>query len=222
MTRVPGIRYSEDPTDPTTGTVMTQHLTDRQLEAAAAVYARAFMDDPISVWIAPHPAQRERSLPLYFRMAMHYALRFGGQVHRSDDAPRAVATWLEPGHSPPSTIGMLRTGLLRLLWSGGLSDARRLFALGDTFDRLHKQDMTQAHRYLWLLAVDPPFQGKGIGGELLRAALQDADRSRLACYLETARERNVSFYLRFGFRILRDERMGRDGPRFWTMLREPG
>ena len=29
-------------------------------------------------------------------------------------------------------------------------------------------------------------------------------------------------HLRFGFRILRDERMGRDGPRFWTLLREPG
>jgi GNAT superfamily N-acetyltransferase len=117
---------------------------------------------------------------------------------------------------------MLRTGLLRLLWSGGLSDARRLLTLGDTFDRLHKQDMRQAHWYLWLLAVDPPFQGKGLGGELLGPMLHEADRAALSCYLETARERNVSFYLRFGFRILREERMGRDGPRFWTMLRAQG
>lgn len=199
-----------------------QQLTGRQLEAAAAAYTRAFMDDPISVWVAPDPSQRERGLPLYFRMAMQYALRFGGQVHRSDDTPRAVATWLEPGRSPPSTIGMLRSGLPRLLCAGGLPDARRLLTLGDTFDRLHKRDVTQPHWYLWLLAVDPPFQGKGIGGELLRSPLQEADRSRQACYLETARERNVSFYLRFGFRILRDERMGRDGPRFWTLLRAPG
>lgn len=66
-----------------------QRLSDPQIEAAAAVYTHAFMDDPISVWIAPDPARRERGLPLYFRMAMQYALRFGGQVHRSDDAPRA-------------------------------------------------------------------------------------------------------------------------------------
>lgn len=204
------------------GQAMTlQPLSADRLAAAAAVYTRAFMDDPISAWIAPDLAQRERGLPLYFRMAMQYALRFGGQVHCSDDAPRAVATWLEPGRSPPSTLGMLRTGLLRLLWSGGLSDARRLLTLGDTFDRLHEQDMTQPHWYLWLLAVDPPFQGKGLGGELLRPALDAADRARLPCYLETARERNVSFYLRFGFRMLRDERMGRDGPRFWTLLRAP-
>jgi len=202
--------------------VTTQRPSEQQLAAAAAVYTRAFMDDPISVWIAPDPAQRERGLPLYFRMAMRYALRFGGQVHRNDDAPRAVATWLEPGRSPPSTIGLLRTGFLRLLWSGGLSDARRLLTLGDTFDRLHKQDMTQVHWYLWLLAVDPPFQGKGLGGDLLGPALHEADRARLPCYLETARERNVSFYMRFGFRVLRDERMGRDGPRFWTLLRTPG
>jgi GNAT superfamily N-acetyltransferase len=199
-----------------------QRLYGPQLAAAAAVYTRAFMDDPISIWIAPDPVQRELGLPLYFRMAMQYALRFGGRVQRSDDAPRAVATWLEPGRSPPSTIGMLRTGLLQLLWSGGLSDARRLLTLGDTFDRLHTQDVTQAHWYLWLLAVDPPFQGKGVGGELLRPALQQADRAGLPCYLETALERNVAFYLRFGFRILRDERMGREGPRFWTLLRMPG
>jgi GNAT superfamily N-acetyltransferase len=201
---------------------MTQQFTDRQIDAAAAVYTRAFMDDPISVWIAPDLAKRERALPLYFRMAMRYALRFGGQVQRSDDAPRAVATWLEPGHSPPSTGGMLRSGMLRLLWSSGFSDARRLFAFGDTVERLHKQDVTQAHWYLWLLAVDPPFQGKGIGGELLRPTLQQADRARQHCYLETARERNVSFYLRFGFRILRDETLARGGPRFWTLLRPPG
>ena len=200
----------------------TQPLCGPQLATAASVYARAFMDDPISVWVAPDPKQRERGLPLYFRMAMQYALRFGGHVYCSDDAPRAVATWLEPGRSPPSTTGMLRTGLLRLLWASGLSDARRLLEFGDTLERLHKQDVTQAHRYLWLLAVDPPFQGKGIGGELLRPALHEADRARLPCYLETARERNVSFYLRFGFRILRDEQMGRDGPRFWTLLRAPG
>jgi GNAT superfamily N-acetyltransferase len=207
-------------TEPSQAMTMRSLPADR-LAAAAAVYTRAFMDDPISVWIAPDPAQRERGLPLYFRMAMQYALRFGGQIHRSDDSPRAVATWLEPGRSPPSTIGMLRTGLLRLLWSGGLSDARRLLTLGDTFDRLHEQDMTQPHWYLWLLAVDPPFQGKGLGGDLLRPALDEADRERLPCYLETARERNVSFYLRFGFRMLRDEQMGRDGPRFWTLLRAP-
>lgn len=199
-----------------------QHLSEQQLAAAAAVYTRAFMDDPISIWIAPDPAQRERGLPLYFRMAMRYAQRFGGEVHRSNDAPRAVATWLEPEHSPPSTSGMLRSGMLRLLWASGLSDARRLLAFGDTLDRLHKRDVTQPHWYLWLLAVDPPFQGKGIGGELLRPTLQQVDRARLHCYLETARERNVSFYLRFGFRILRDEKPGPRGPRLWTLLRAPG
>ena len=201
---------------------LVQAESEQQLAAAAAVYTRAFMDDPISIWVAPDPAKRARGLPLYFRMAMKYSLRFGGRVHRSDESPRAIATWLAPGRSPPSTLGMLRTGMLRLLWASGPSDARRLLAFGDTVERLHKQDVTQVHWYLWLLAVDPPFQGKGIGGELLRPTLQQVDRAGQHCYLETARERNVSFYLRFGFRILRDEKLGQDGPRFWTLLRAPG
>jgi GNAT superfamily N-acetyltransferase len=199
----------------------TKSLTEQELETAAGVYTRAFMDDPISVWIAPDLAQRERGLRLYFRMAMKYAMRFGGQVHRSDERPRAVATWLEPGHAPASTMGLVRTGFLGLLWAGGWAGAGRLMTFGNTIERLHLRDVPQAHRYLWLLAVDPPFQGKGIGGEFLRPMLQDADRGGLPCYLETARERNVSFYIRFGFRVLRDDKLGKDGPRFWTMLRTP-
>ena len=81
--------------------------------------------------------------------------------------------------------------------------------------------MPQPHWYLWLLAVDPPEQGKGVGGELLRRTLREADDSALPCYLETARESNVSLYRRFGFRVLYESRLGGDGPVFWTMLREP-
>jgi GNAT superfamily N-acetyltransferase len=196
-------------------------LTAEQLETAAAVYARAFLDDPISVWVMPDETRRAHGLPLLFGAALRYAMRFGGQVQLGDASPRAVATWLEPGHSPPATLGMLRTGLASLLWRLGPAIGR-FVTFAERFDRLHRQDMREPHWYLWLLAVDPPHQGKGLGGQLIRPTLREADVGRLPCYLETAKESNVSLYMRFGFRVLREEALGRDGPRFWTMLREPG
>ena len=198
----------------------TGGATGSRIDAAAAVYGRAFMDDPIAVWITPDEARRARGLPIMFGACMRYAQRFGGRVELSDAAPRGVATWLEPGRSPPATLGLLRTGLAGVLLRLG-SGMGRFFTFVDTFDDLHRRDVTQPHWYLWLLAVDPPEQGKGVGGELLRRTLREADESALPCYLETARESNVSLYRRFGFRVLRESRLGRDGPVFWTMLREP-
>lgn len=199
----------------------TRPLAADQLDAAAAAYTRAFMDDPFSVWITPDPVRREHDLPLFFRMAMRYAMRFGGRVEVSDGRPGAVATWLAPAHPLPTNLGMLRTGLLGLLWAGGWSGAGRFFTFGEQLEGLHARDVNQPHWYLWLLAVDPPFQGKGLGGALLRRRLQEADRGALPCYLETAKESNVSLYQRFGFGVLREQRLGKDGPRFWTMLRAP-
>ncbi len=200
---------------------MTRTLDAGQLDAAAAAYTRAVMDDPFSVWVTPDRVQREHDLPLFFRMAMRYAMRYGGRVEVDDNRPGAVATWLAPAHPLPTNLGLLRTGLLGLLWAGGWSGAGRFFAFGDQLEGLHARDVRQPHWYLWLLAVDPPFQGKGLGGALLRPRLQAADRDGLPCYLETAKESNVSLYRRFGFEVLRDQKLGKDGPRFWTMLRAP-
>jgi GNAT superfamily N-acetyltransferase len=196
-------------------------LSVERLDAAAAAYTRAFMDDPFSVWVTPDPVRREHDLPLFFQMAMRYAMRYGGPVEVIDEQPRAIATWLAPTHPLPSNLGMLRTGLLGLLWAGGWSGAGRFFTFGEQLEGLHARDVTQPHWYLWLLAVDPPFQGKGLGGALLSPRLQAADRDGLPCYLETAKESNVSLYQRFGFEVLRDRQLGKDGPRFWTMLRAP-
>ena len=48
-------------------------------------------------------------------------------------------------------------------------------------------------------ATDPPHQGQGRMGGLLRAVCRVADAARLPAYLETGGERNRAVYERFGF-----------------------
>ena len=76
------------------------------------------------------------------------------------------------------------------------------------------------HLYLSVLGVDPPRQGQGVGSRLIAPGLELCDREGVPAYLETARERNVVFYERHGFRVMRDLRLPR-GPTVWLMWRDP-
>jgi hypothetical protein len=56
----------------------------------------------------------------------------------------------------------------------------------------------------------------------MQPVLARADADRLPCYLETMNEKNVLFYEKYGFRVVRDGEVPRHGLRAWAMLREPG
>ena len=72
--------------------------------------------------------------------------------------------------------------------------------------------------YLHIAGCDPAAQGRGFGRRALVAGLERA-AGRTPCYLETATERNLGFYASVGFAVTDEWRVGRDGPRFWSMLR---
>ena len=55
----------------------------------------------------------------------------------------------------------------------------------------------------------------------MQPVLREADVGGLSCYLETAKERNLAFYRKHGFEVVKEQTLGTDGPIFWTMLREP-
>jgi hypothetical protein len=55
----------------------------------------------------------------------------------------------------------------------------------------------------------------------LQPVLERADAGRLPCYLETHDHKNVAFYNKRGFELVRSENLpGYDLP-FWCMVRQP-
>lgn len=56
--------------------------------------------------------------------------------------------------------------------------------------------------YLSIVGILPEQQGKGLGAELLEQILKETDRLQVPTYLETFTPRNVTFYNRFGYRIV--------------------
>jgi ribosomal protein S18 acetylase RimI-like enzyme len=133
-----------------------------------------------------------------------------------------VAVWLPPpGRSSMSFVRLLHSGLLAESVVLGPREFLRANLLGAHVQTLDMEVYRRSYWYLWLLAVDPARQGRGIGGALLEPVLEGADASGLPCALETMTERNVRFYEKHGFGVVRQAPSPLGGPRCWAMRREP-
>jgi ribosomal protein S18 acetylase RimI-like enzyme len=195
-------------------------LERAQLKAAGHTLGRAFVDDPAFSWMLPDEAKRAAPLEWFFTCASDYGLRWG-EVYRAGEAIDGAAIWLPPGDTSVPAMRMMRVGMWQGPFRLGLGAMRRFLTFVEWSERLHKKNVPEPHWYLMVLGVDPTRQGQGVGSGLITPMLARADEQGRACYLETAKERNVTFYRKHGFDVVDDEHLPTNGPRVWTMLRKP-
>ena len=194
-----------------------EHVVEKadagDVDALAMTLARAFDDDPLTVWLFPHDEARRRKLPDFFRALVRAALALG-EVYRVGDG-RGVAMWNPPGTFPMGWRSELRVGLVttRLVGPRLATCARGLAS----FARQHPKER---HWYLQLLGTDPPWQGRGVGSVILAPVLERCDRDGERAYLETAKKGNLPFYERHGFTVTDEIEIHR-GPTVWQMWRDP-
>jgi ribosomal protein S18 acetylase RimI-like enzyme len=187
--------------------------------AAAGVLARAFQEDPVFRAVLPDAERRRRTLSWLHDKLVRYCLLYGTAY--TLPSLSGVACWLPPGRTELSIGRLARAGLLAMPLRMGPSAFGRFSAYENVASGLRRRNTPDRYWYLWCLGVDPPHQGQGIGGRLIRPVLEQADASRTACYLETEKERNVAFYAKRGFRVATEGRVPRLGLTTWSMIREP-
>ena len=180
----------------------------------AAMLARAFADDPAMRYIFPDPAVRARKLPGLFKLLFN----------EDDDGVRLVTSggeaatfWRGPGKTRTTCWHMLRQAVPMIGTFG--TALGQAMAVSNAIDAHFPSG---DYWYLHIAGCDPAAQGRGLGGAAVRAGLDRFAGSRLPAYLETATERNLGFYQAIGFAVIGDWRVAKDGPRFWSMWREPG
>ncbi|MGE7205568.1 GNAT family N-acetyltransferase [Sphingomonas sp. NPDC019816] len=182
--------------------------------AVAGMLGRAFAEDPAMSYIFPDAGERAKRLPRLF------ALLFDSDavgMRLVSDAGEAGTFWRPPGQAHVPTTAMLRQAIPLLATLGmALPRALRLahaveshFPVGPFW-------------YLHIAGVDPVRQGRGLGGASIRAGLARCDADGVSAYLETATRSNVALYTRLGFALTDEWTVPRGGPRFWSMLRQPG
>ncbi len=185
--------------------------------AVARTLARAFADDPVSVWFFPRKTDRLQ------RLQRAYERLFLRRIALPRDATFAVAghagvaMWLPPGQAHLGALEQLR--LLPAMVAEFGRDLPRAMRGMSAMDAVHPHE---PHWYLWLLGVDPQRQGEGLGSRLLAEVLERCDRDRVPAYLQATTPRSRELYLRHGFEDRGELRLPDDGPRLWPMWREAG
>jgi ribosomal protein S18 acetylase RimI-like enzyme len=203
----------------TTAALQPVALQPHQLEDSGHVLGRAFFDDPMTIFIMPDEAKRMAALTWFMRTGVGYGLRYG-DVYTTPERVEGNAVWLPPGATTITPLRMLVSGMLLAPLKFGFPAFGRLNSVMSLFEKMHKRDMADPHWYLFVLGVDPPRQGQGVGGALLQPVLARADSAGQPCYLETTKERNVPFYNKHGFEVVVEGTVeGENAFRYWTMRR---
>ncbi|OYY72359.1 MAG: GNAT family N-acetyltransferase [Sphingomonas sp. 28-63-12] len=174
--------------------------------------SRAFFDDPAIRWIFPSPADRSKRLPKLFALLFDTDADRGMRLVTAK--AEAATLWRAPGQAQTG-LGEMLASLLPMIGAFGPAIGRAV-AVSKAIDA-HMPDGD--YWYLHIAGCDPMYQGKGIGGSIVRDGLQRAVDGRFPAYLETPLERNISFYRGLGFAVTSEWVVPKGGPRFWSMWR---
>ncbi len=194
--------------------------TVRELEpeenvAAAAVVARALRDAPTTLAsYGDDPLERMWRTYNTFR-------GFFGELDMPQigalvgACPIGIAVVAEPGHCVGSLFGAYATETLAKPVPEYGDPAREQIFWANWAER----DLPEDHWHIGPVGVEPGFQGRGVGGAIMRRLCEDLDRSDRVAWLETDKEANVRFYSALGFKVV-DSSPILEVPT-WYMRRDP-
>ncbi|MBW8736076.1 MAG: GNAT family N-acetyltransferase [Streptomyces turgidiscabies] len=194
--------------------IRTAGESDREL--LVQLLDEAFQEDPVSVWVFPDPEHRRATHPRMMAAVLDIVLA-EGRVDVTEDGS-ACALWLSvpaDAHPDEAEQGDDAIQLREAVEPGNA----RVELIGRLTSGIHPSG--RAHEYLWLIAVAPGSQGRGLGTALVQPVLDRCDREGVAAYLEASNVRSRKLYERLGFDLLGRPLDLPDGPPMWPMWREP-
>ena len=196
------------------------------VDAMAAQLAVTFDDDPVIRHLFRNDARRPAGLRKYFATQMRADyLPFGGcyiaeSVGDGDGGGSGrclgSAIWAPAGK--PMLTGFAGVMTMVSVLPYVVTNLVTTLRLLNLVESMHPRE---PHWYLATLGTAVDAQGKGIGGAVLAPVLEHCDREGLGAYLESSKERNVPFYRRHGFEVVKEVPLPGNGPSIWTMWRDP-
>lgn len=188
------------------------------LQALSKLSGRAFLHDPLYVQVFPQPETRQSLIAWELGIILSYGLRFG-EVYATSNLS-GCAVWLPPGETDFTEQRMAQVGMLDYAAHLGADTEKRLMTFVTESEKYHHKVAPRPHGYLVLLAVDPPWQGQGLGSALLARVLARADAGGFPTYLETTHASNLPFYQKHGFAVRAQATLPDGGAYVWYLVRD--
>lgn len=192
--------------------------------AVAALFSRAFQDDPPLVHACPDPEERARWLPWLFRWSTWRGLLLRQTLHTAGPLV-GVAVTTGPERCEITAEELARFGYGRGREAVGADVWDRVMAASaatfDAVDAALHRAIAEPHWYLGAIAVEPTQQRQGIGSRLLQAVAARADADALPVVLLTYQPKNLSLYQRHGYTVVCEGTAGGSDLPWWGMRRDP-
>jgi GNAT superfamily N-acetyltransferase len=80
-------------------------------------------------------------------------------------------------------------------------ESKKMKILSDAVEEAKKSLNLDPYIHLLIMGVSQEFQGKGLGGRLLRTLIEKSETEKKPIYLETQKEDNIDFYGKHGFSV---------------------
>ena len=200
-----------------------KRLQNDQIEAASRVAARAFQDDPLSVYYYPDPIERKKKTVI----RCEYMILLGilsGEVYTTSNDIEGISIWhtydikdQKIGKQSKEIIRRLRR-VKRKMFSDHLF-AEKYSIVSEIYNSFHNKYANFPNWDLIMITVDPLHQGTGYASMLIKPKLKEIDKQNLPCYLETQNENNVSLYEHFGFELVGEIKVPNSNVNYYGMLR---
>jgi ribosomal protein S18 acetylase RimI-like enzyme len=184
--------------------------TRAQQDPVIGVITLAFSTDPVARFALPDPAT-------YLAQMGPVVQAFGGAAldHGSAwyvEGFLGAALWLPPAVHPDHET-------LDALIERHVPEPRQR-TMSEAFEQMGASHPDEPHWYLPLIGIDPSRQNQGLGSLLMQHAHSIFDRDGTLAYLESSNPKNIPFYQRHGYEVLRTIRVG-SCPPISPMLRKP-
>ena len=191
-----------------------RELEARELDRAVEIVVRAMSDNPLHVRaFGTDPVRCARAVERLQAPIMKSVMTRGGFlcVEHEGDSVGVLGT-AKRKLTIAEAIGLLPAILV------GLSPSM-MVRMGRWLSQWARRQPNEPFWHLGPVAVEPGFQGRGIGSAIMEAVCARLDEQGAMAYLETDKLINVHFYRKFGF-----ETIGQGdtiGVPNWFMKRKP-
>jgi GNAT superfamily N-acetyltransferase len=174
------------------------------------VLTLAFVADPFVRWLWPDARYYLIHGPSYIR-------EFGGKAFAHGtayyiDGRRGAALWLPPDANVDRSkvLALALVSVSRQIRDDAITVLKQ--AIGS--------HPSEPHWFLPIIGTDPIYRRQGYGSALMRDALDACDRDKTLAYVESTSMETVPFYVRHGFEVLTEIKVG-SGPIIIPMVRKP-
>jgi ribosomal protein S18 acetylase RimI-like enzyme len=187
------------------------------IKKAVRAGAKAYFEAEDKPFEIPDPTKRRRYIEILMKITLRQTLKYGW-IYAPTPNIEGFAAWL-PHHKTEIPIWRyIQYGALHAMLLAGLKSLKIMTKYDSFCKKQHKKHANFPHIYLYNLAIDPKYQGKGYASKLLNPMLNSLDEQNLPCYLETG-ENNVPLYQHFGFEVVEKALLVDFRPEMFFMLR---